>query len=198
MPAGSGADVVDVFVGRTLLVDDLEPGAVASVRLPPSNYDVTVYADGKSPGFGTPLLISPRFRVPAGSNQTLAVGLRATGQPALTVFANDTTTAGNGKGRLTVRHIAQAPAVDIRADGRVLFASLGNSRGMSASLLAGPDRLDAVPPGGRKAVGGPITVTIKNQPGIQDMGTNTIVYLWGNMAAGPMQLTVQEVRLDLR
>lgn len=198
IPASSGAGLVDVFVGRTLAADDMKPGSVASIRLTPGTYNVTVYADGTSPGSGTALLSEPRFRVAGSPNQTLAIGLGTTGRPAMTVFANDTTTAGNGKGRLTVRHVAQAPRVDVRANGRILFSGLRNSAGLSASLLAGTYRTDAVLPGGRRAVGGPIPVTIKNQPGTQDMGTNTIVYIWGRMDQGPLQLTVQEVRLDLR
>ena len=39
---------------------------------------------------------------------------------------------------------------------------------------------------------------IRNRPGTGDMGTNTIIYIWGSVADGPLRQTVQNVRIDLR
>ena len=44
--------------------------------------------------------------------------------------------------------------------------------------------------------GTPITIT--NKPGTSDMGTNTIVYLWGSAADGSLRAAVQNVRIDLQ
>jgi hypothetical protein len=34
IPAGLGADVIDVYAGRALIIDDLTPGALKTVKLP--------------------------------------------------------------------------------------------------------------------------------------------------------------------
>ena len=198
IPAGLGAGVVDVYAGRTLLVDNLTPGKLATVKVPGGTYDVVVLPNGGSPGTTAPLLSAPRTRVPSGANLTVTANLTASGKPALNVFTNDTTTVGRGKGRLTVRHIASAPPVDVRTSGSVLLAGLRNPRQASVGLNAGPYRLDVVLAGTRKVVLGPATVTIRNRPGTGDMGTNTIIYVWGSAADGSLKQAVQNVRIDLR
>lgn len=198
IPAGLGADVVDVYAGRTLLVDDLTPGTLATVRVPAGSYTLAVLPDGRSPGTATPLLSAPRTTIPSGANLTVTANLAANGTPVLNVFTNDTRTVGRGKGRLTVRHIAAAPPVDVRASGSVLFSGLRNPRQGSVGLNAGDYRIDVVLAGTRRAVLAPATVTIRNRPGTGDMGTNTIVYVWGSAEDGSLKRTVQNVRIDLR
>jgi hypothetical protein len=116
----------------------------------------------------------------------------------MTAFTNDTTTVGRGKGRLTVRHVAAAPPVDVRNAGSTLLPGLRNARQANAGLNAGTYRVDAVLAGTRKGVLPPTTVTIRNSPGTQDMGTNTILYIWGATADGALKHVVQNVRIDLR
>ena len=50
--------------------------------------------------------------IPAGANATLAAHLDAQGDPTLTAFVNDTSEVPAGQARLTVRHVAAAPAVE--------------------------------------------------------------------------------------
>lgn len=198
IPTGLGADVVDVYAGRTLLADDLGSGQLRTVTVPAGSYNLTVLPDGGSPGSTAPLLTAPRTRVPSGANLTVAAHLTATGRPNLTVFTNDTTTVGRGMGRLTVRHVAAAPPVDVRTPGSVLLAGLRNPRQANVGLNAGTYRVAAVQAGTRKVVAAPTTVRIVNQPGVQDMGNNAIVYLWGSEADGSLRQTVQNVRIDTR
>jgi hypothetical protein len=198
IPVGLGADVVDVYAGRSLLVDNLTPGTLATVQVRAGSYDLAVLPNGGSPGATTPLLSAPRTTVPSGANMTVTANLSAKGKPALNVFTNDTSTVGRGKGRLTVRHIAAAPAGDVRAGGAVLLSDLRNPRQGSAGLNAGDYRIDVVQAGTRRVLLGPATVSIRNRPGTGDMGTNTIVYVWGSAADGSLQRTVQNVRIDLR
>ncbi|WP_425454185.1 DUF4397 domain-containing protein [Geodermatophilus normandii] len=58
--------------------------------------------------------------MPAGANATVAAHLTADGRPALTPFVNDTSAVPAGQGRVVVRHVAAAPAVDVRAGGQVV------------------------------------------------------------------------------
>lgn len=196
IPAGKGADAVDVYAGRSLLAGDLAPGDLTVVKVPGGTYEIAVLPAGKTPGTASPLLVAPRTRIQSGANLTVAANLTTAGKPALTVFTNDTTTVGNGKGRLTVRHIAAAPPVDVRAAGTVLLSGLRNPRQASVGLNAGNYSIDIVLAGTRRVVLGPTTVTIKNRPGTDDMGTNTILYVWGSSPT--LKLATQEVRIDLR
>jgi hypothetical protein len=198
IPAGLGADVVDVYAGSTLLVDDLEPGKLTTIKVPRGTYDLAVLPDGRSPGSTAPLASAPTSRIPAGANLTVAAHLTAAGRPAVTVFTNDTSTVGRGKGRLTVRHVAAAPPVDVRSAGSVLLSGLRNPREANVGLNAGTYRIDAVRAGTRTVVLRPTSVTIRNSPGTQDMGTNTILYIWGSEADGSLRQAVQNVRIDLR
>ncbi|MEL7210804.1 MAG: DUF4397 domain-containing protein, partial [Actinomycetota bacterium] len=77
------------------------------------------------------------FAVPATGNYTVIANLDAEGNPALNVFENDTSAVAAGEGRLTVRHTAAAPAVDVKANGDVAFAGLENPNEAAADLPAG-------------------------------------------------------------
>src|SRR5690554_5974119 len=55
--------------------------------------------------------------LPASGNFTIIAHLDAEGTPTLAVFENDTSAIAAGEGRLTVRHTAAAPAVDVLANG---------------------------------------------------------------------------------
>lgn len=198
IPAGLGADVVDVYAGSALLVDDFKPGMLRTITLPGGAYTLTVLPDGASPSSAVSPLAGTRTRIPSGANVTVAAHLTPSGRPTMTTFTNDTTTVGRGMGRLTVRHVAAAPPVDVRDAGSSLFTGLRNARQANAGLTAGTYRVDAVLAGTRRSVLPPTTVTIRNSPGTQDMGTNTILYIWGAAADGALKHVVQNVRIDLR
>ena len=76
--------------------------------------------------------------VPSSGNWTVLAHLDADGNPTITPFQNDVTPLPAGQGRLTVRHTASAPPVDIvLADGSRPFTSLSNPNEASAALPAG-------------------------------------------------------------
>jgi hypothetical protein len=64
---------------------------------------------------GTPVL-ARNATLARGDDVTIAAHLDATGGLLLSSFANDTAPIPNGHARLTVRHLAQAPAVDAVVD----------------------------------------------------------------------------------
>lgn len=198
IPSGSGTDLVDVYSGRTLLVDDLAPGGMKTLDLPGGTYDLSMHADGNQPGNAAPLVRAPRARIAPGANVTFAASLTADGKPILRQFTNNTRTVGMDMGRLTVRHIAAAPAVDVRSRGSVLMRGLRNPGQQDVGLYDGTYRLDVVLAGTSKRAEGPFDVIITNRPGRSDMGNNAIVYIWGSAADGTLQHTIQNVRLDLQ
>lgn len=186
IPAGSGADVVDVYAGDTLLIDGFTPGTLETLTVPAGSYDLAVFADGEGPGNGTAVLEAAGVEVPAGANATVTANLSADGSPALNVFVNDTSAIAAGEARLTVRHIAAAPAVDITADGAVLFADLTNPNEAMGDVPAGSYEAAVVLAG---------TDTVALGPADLDLGegTNTIVYAWGSAEAGNLALAVQTI-----
>lgn len=186
IPTGSGADVVDVYAGDTLLIDNFTPGTLETLEVPAGTYDLAVYADGEGPGNGTAVLEAPGTAVPAGANATVTANLTEAGAPALNVFVNDTSAVAAGEGRLTVRHVAAAPAVDVRANGEVAFSDLTNPNEAKADLPAGTISADVVLAGTDTVAIGPANVDVKE-------GANTIVYAWGSAEGESLDLAIQVV-----
>ncbi len=106
---------VDVYANGEELIPDFEPGTLTDpLKLPAGTYDLTVFPAGEGPD-GDPAIEANDVEVPAGANATVVAHLDANGDPMLSLFANDTSSVPAGQARLTVRHVAAAPAVDVRA-----------------------------------------------------------------------------------
>ncbi|MEW2556499.1 DUF4397 domain-containing protein, partial [Streptomyces zhihengii] len=134
---------VDVYAGDKELIPDFEPGTLTDpLMLDAGSYDIRIFKDGEGPG-GKPA-VEKTVEVPAGANATLVAHLTADGKPALDAFVNDTAKVPAGKARLTVRHVAAAPAVDVRADGAPVFKGLENPKEVSAEVPAGTLSADVV------------------------------------------------------
>lgn len=186
IPAGSGADVVDVYAGDTMLIDNFTPGTLETLTVPAGSYDLAVFADGEGPGNGTAVLEAAGVEVPAGANATVTANLDAEGAPALNVFGNDISAVAAGEARLTVRHVAAAPAVDITANGDVLFSNLTNPNEDMADVPAGSYEAAVVLAGTDTVAIGPADLDLAE-------GANTIVYAWGSAEAGNLALAVQTI-----
>ena len=186
LPAGLGADVVDVYAGDALLIDNFTPGSLETLTVPAGSYDLGVYADGSTPADSEAVLSAAGVEVPAGANATVTANLDATGKPALNVYVNDISEVMAGEARLTVRHIAAAPAVDVRADGNVIAANLVNPDEAIVDVPAGPYSADVVLAGTDTVAIGPADLDLVE-------GTNTIVYAWGSAEAGDLALAVQTI-----
>ncbi|MEO7236032.1 MAG: hypothetical protein ABIW80_11750, partial [Lapillicoccus sp.] len=91
-----------------------------------------------------------------------------------------------GKARLTVRHDAAAPAVDVRAGGKPVFTGLTNPGEKSAVVDAGTVSADVVLAGTSDVAIGPADLNLKE-------GTSTIVYAWGSAADKNLKLAVQTI-----
>jgi hypothetical protein len=117
---------VNVFVNGKSTLPNFQPGTVAGpLQLAPGSYRITIFPASNTAGTGTPV-ISATAAVTAGQNVTLVAHLSTAGKPVLTPFVNDTSTIPAGKARLIVRHTANAPAVDVRANGAAALANLTN------------------------------------------------------------------------
>ncbi|HEY0772943.1 MAG TPA: DUF4397 domain-containing protein, partial [Nocardioidaceae bacterium] len=178
---------VDVYANGEELIPDFEPGTLTDpLSLPAGTYDLQVFADGDTPDSADPAIEANGVQVPAGANATVVAHLDADGNPALTPFVNDTSATAPGESRLTVRHTAAAPAVDVRADGEVLFPGLTNPNEESGDVPAGTYSADVVLAGTEDVALGPADLDLAE-------GTSTIVYAWGSAEDGNLDLAVQTI-----
>ena len=177
---------VDVYANGKALLKNFKPGTLTDPqKLPAGTYDLKVVAAGDGAD-GKPVAEAKSAKVPAGANVTVVAHLDAGGDPTLTAYANDVSAIPAGKARLIVRHVAAAPEVDVRADGKVAFAGLTNPEQASAELPAGTISADVTLAGKDKAVIGPADLTLHE-------GTTTIVYAWGSAKDDNLKLAVQTI-----
>lgn len=177
---------VDVWANGEPLLTDFKPGTLTDpVMLEAGDYDLKVVAAG-DPADADAVVEANGVTVPAGANITVVAHLSADGQPTLTPFVNDTSKLDAGMARLTVRHTAAAPAVDVRADGAVALADLTNPNAAAAVVDAGSISADVVLAGTDTVAIGPADLDLAE-------GKNTIVYAWGSAEAENLQLAVQVV-----
>jgi hypothetical protein len=185
---------VDVYANGERLIDDFQPGTLTDpLQLPAGSYDLALFPADAADNSGAPLLSADGVTVPAGANATVVAHLTADGKPALTPFVNDTSAVPAGQARVTVRHTAAAPAVDVRAGGAVVVpglenpkeAGLENPKEAGLTVPAGTVSADVVLAGTSTVAIGPADLTLAE-------GTTNIVYAWGSSAAG-YQLAVQTI-----
>ncbi len=177
---------VDVWVNGERTLDDFEPGDLAGpLDLPAGTYTVAITAadaaDDSSPAIGPVDL-----PLAAGTSYTAVAHLDAAGAPTATLFTNDTSNTAAGQGRLTVRHTAAAPAVDILAGGTAVISDLENADESILNLPAGTVPAAVAAAGTTEPVIGPADVTVSE-------GVNTIVYAWGSLANDNLALAVQTI-----
>ena len=178
---------VDVYANGEELIGGFEPGTLTDpLTLPAGSYDLAVYAAGDNPDNAQPAIEANDVAVPAGANATVVAHLDAQGNPTLTPFVNDVTPTEAGQARLVVRHTAAAPAVDVRANGDVLFSGLANPDEESGDVPAATYSADVTLAGENQPVIGPADLDLAE-------GTSTIVYAWGSAEDDNLQLAVQTI-----
>jgi hypothetical protein len=177
---------VDVYVNNALTLDDFTPGTLAGpLDLAPGTYTVAITAsdaaDASAPAIG-PVDLT----LEAGGNYTAVAHLTEASAPTATLFTNDTSTVAAGEGRLTVRHVAAAPAVDVLAGGSPAITNLVNPNESVLTLPAGTISAAVAATGTTAPVLGPSDLTVAE-------GANTIVYAWGSLADSTLALGLQSI-----
>jgi hypothetical protein len=177
---------VDVYANGDELIPDFAPGTLTDpLALPAGSYDIAIFPDGEGPD-GDPAIEAPGVEVPAGANATIVAHLDADGTPTASVFVNDMSELAAGDARVTVRHTAAAPAVDVRVNGTPTFEGLTNPNEASADVAAGTIEADVVLAGTEDVALGPADLELAE-------GTNTIVYAWGSAEEQNLELAVQTI-----
>jgi hypothetical protein len=177
---------VDVYANGEELLPDFQPGTLTDpLELPAGTYDLAIYPAGSDPASTQPAASADDVTVPAGANATVVAHLTAEGSPVLTPFVNDVSAVPAGEARVTVRHTAAAPAVDVRAGGTPVAPGLANPDEATLTVPAGTVSADVVLAGTQTVAIGPADLTLAE-------GTTNIVYAWGSEEAG-YELAVQTI-----
>jgi hypothetical protein len=169
---------VDVCVDGATAIPDFAPGTVVTgVKLPAGSHDFKIVAqNGDCAGAGILVVTTP---LKADKNYTAVANLNASGDPNLKLFTNNVKKVDKGTSRLTVRHTAAAPAVNVWANGAALIGGTDFTWGKSATLAV-PKGIYAAwvsLPGEYEPVIGPAVVNLKGGFAYQ-------VYAWGDGTAG--------------
>lgn len=164
----------------------LRAGSLAGpLDLPAGTHTVAITAadaaDATSPAIG-PVDLA----LDAGGRYTAVAHLDAGGAPTATLFTDDTSAVPAGQGRLTVRHVAAAPAVDVLAAGSPVITGLANPDEQTITVPAGTVPVAVAAAGTTEPVLGPTDLDVAE-------GVGTIVYAWGSLEGGTLQLAVQTI-----
>lgn len=177
---------VDVWVNGNRTLDDFTPGSLAGpLALPAGAYQIAITA-ADAPDASAAVIGPVSVNLAANGNYTAVANLDAAGKPTANLFTNDMSQISAGKGKLTVRHTAAAPAVDVLAAGSPVITNLSNPNEQTLTLDPGTISAAVAATGTTAPVIGPADVTVKE-------GTHTIVYAWGSLTDKNLQLAVQTI-----
>ncbi|MBD8061798.1 DUF4397 domain-containing protein [Oceanitalea stevensii] len=177
---------VDVWVNGERTLDDFEPASLAGpLELPAGTYSVAITA-ADAEDDSEPVLGPLDLPLEAGGNYTAVAHLDADGAPTASFFTNDISETAAGEGRLTVRHTAAAPEVDVLAGGEAVISGLANGAEESLDLPAGTVPAAVAAAGTTEPVIGPVDVPVEE-------GSSTIVYAWGSLEDDTLDVATQTI-----
>ncbi|MBL8899428.1 MAG: DUF4397 domain-containing protein [Planctomycetes bacterium] len=181
---------VDVYVNGNLAIEDFEPFTVTDeITLTAGQVDLAIVAAGGS-------ISSPIATLSAslgdGSFSTVTANLTATGAVELRAFANDAArTDASRDAVLVVRHVAQAPLVDLVVRSvekqKVLASASGLANGQELTTLlkgGGFYEVEVLPTGSTAPVFGPQTIFVS-------AGSTLALYAVGSVTGGSFQVLQQ-------
>jgi hypothetical protein len=176
---------VDVYVNGELTLPGFEPGTITDpLELPAGDYEIEIRAAGE-PADSDPA-VAGSASVADDTTASIVAHLDEAGSPTLTVYVDDVSTITAGEARLTVRHTAAAPAVDVLAGDAALISGLANPDEASASVPADTYSVAVAAAGTTDPVLGPVDLTL-------EAGTAYTVYAIGSLEDGSLDLLVQDV-----
>lgn len=178
---------VDVSVDGTVVIDDFTPGSLANISSFAGRTLVNFTVTDSS---GT-ILIGPiaALEIPASGNWSIVAHVSAGGNALVSSFENNTSAAAIGDARVTVRHVAAAPAIDV---------IVGSERPLTDAVNGDSDELEL--PVGQLAgaqlalAGGASVATIPTTTLTAD--TNTVIYAAGSAADDTLNFIFQVIQLE--
>jgi hypothetical protein len=154
---GLPSRTVSVTIDGDEVVGGLAGGKVAGPFAVKSGTRSVTFTDGGQ------TLVTSKVRLPAGSNSEIVVHLPAspTGDPVVTRFDNNLQSVQHGKAAEAVAHVAAAGPMDIRVDGKVVFANVAVGEYLYKVVPAMTNSVDFVRTGKSKTLLGPVDVMVE-------------------------------------
>ncbi len=184
---GIPGSTVDVLVDGDVVINDFLPGSIADISSfagqPLTNLAVVDATTGDA-------VIGPvaQFTVPTSGSWSIVAHLDAAGTAVLSSFENNVDALDQGEARLTVRHTAEAGAVDLIVDGQRPITGAVNGNSAELELPVGQLTGAQLAPTGGTASFQLATINL-------DADTNTIVYVVGSLDDDTIDFVLQVVRL---
>lgn len=125
------------------------------------------------------------FTVPDEGNTSVVVHLDNSGEPTITPFMNSTPPTEQGRGLLTVRHVADAAPVSVTIDDENVVDGIGNGEEGGVILPAGEVANAWITADGERLAPLP-TLSL-------EANTQLIVYVGGTLEAGNLEFYLQQV-----
>ena len=142
-------------------LDDFKPGTLAGpLELDDGSYKIAITA-ADATSADNPVIGPVKVHLKEGRNYTAVAHLDADGDPTATLFKNSTRPSPQGEGKLTVRHVAAAPAVDVLAGDTAVIEDLENPEQEVLTLEAGTVSASVAAAGTTEALIGPADVPVR-------------------------------------
>lgn len=171
-----GVDV-EVCVNGDVAIPGFNPGEVVTgVALPAGAYDVKIVAAGATCDDAA-ILKATGIELASDRNYTAIAYLSEDGTPTLGLFKNNVRPVPARSARVTIRHTAAAPPVDVWANGGVLLQDVPNGASATMRVPASVYAAWVSLPNDHAPVIGPAVLKLAK-------GTAYQVYAWGDADAG--------------
>lgn len=187
VPVDVYASVAGAPVPAAPTIPAFQPKQIVDLTAGPVTVDIRIFAQGANPQTATPVIAVLGAAVPASGEISVLAHLDANGAPAATIYQNDPSAPLPGAARVSVRHAAQAPPVQLAAGGvpklavaNPYFGDLEVPAGVAIPLqLQVPFTGAAITP----------TATLTFTAGVR-----YFVYAIGSVGGGTFDFIVQAVR----
>ncbi|MFJ2979994.1 DUF4397 domain-containing protein [Curtobacterium sp. NPDC087082] len=177
---------VDVYLDGKRALDDFTPGTLAGPMMVPAGAHQLAITASDAADASEPVIGPVDVTLDAGGNYSAVAHDDTSGKPTATLFTNDVSATPAGQGRLIVRHVAAAPAVDVLAGGEAVVSNLSNPDEQALELPAGTVSASVAATGTTDPVIGPADVAVT-------AGADTIVYAWGSLDDQNLALATQTI-----
>ena len=109
-PAGAAIPATPTIAG-------FQPKQIVDLTAGPVTVDIRIFAAGANPQTATPVIAVLGAAVPGPGEISILAHLDGNGAPTATIYTNDNSAPLPGAARVSVRHAAQVPAVQLSAGG---------------------------------------------------------------------------------
>ena len=173
-------------VPSTPTIPGFQPKQIVDVQAGPATFDIRIFVQGANPQSATPVIAVLGAVIPDNVELSVVAHLDGQGNPTATVYRNDNSPVSSGLARVSVRHTAQAPAVQLVANGFPKLA-LTNPYFGDLEVPATTIPLQLQVPFTGAAITQSVPLTFAS-------GTRYFVYAIGSVPGGTFDFILQSVR----